>query len=104
MNINETKNANRENENRFDNINSAVINNQDNFGSFLVKKNDVKKKLNAINLASCESKYEGEFGQSNLDQIKELEDKNKSSAIGENLVNQINKENKNKKNLEDLNF
>ena len=91
----------------FDNINSVVMNNQDNLGSLLVKKNDVPKKLtnesnsNTKNLASSESKYEGEFGQSNLDQIKELENRNKSSAAGESLINQIN--NENKKHLEDLN-
>ena len=92
----------------FDNINSVVINNQDNLGSLLIKKNDVQKKLinesnsNTKNLASSESKYEGEFAQSNLDQIKDLKDKNKSSAVGESVINQINKENKAKKNLEDL--
>ena len=72
----------------FDNINSVVMNNQDNLGSLLVKKNDIQKKItnesnsNTKNLASSESKYEGEFGQSNLDQIKELEDKRVSPKNG----------------------
>ena len=99
----------------FENINSETINNQDYLGSLMVKKNEFQKKKNEKQtnesnsntnkyLASSGSKYEGEFGQSNLDKIKELEDKNKSSAAGESLINQINNENKKAiQSLENLN-
>ena len=89
----------------FDNVNSiAVNNNPDYLSSLIVKKNDINYKKNEIPvgkqanesnntnkyLASSESKYEGEFGQSNLDKVKELEDKNKSSAAVESMINQLN--------------
>ena len=104
----------------FENVNSIAVNtNNDYLNSLIPKKNEANnkksdappaKQTNESNntntnkyLASSESKYEGEFGQSNLDQVKELEDKNKSSVAVESMINQLNSNEHKNQNLPNLN-
>ena len=104
----------------FDNVNSIAVNtNNDYLNSLIPKKNEANNKKNDAlpakqtnesnntntnkYLASSESKYEGEFAQSNLDQVKELEDKNKSSAAVESMINQLNSNEQKNQNLPNLN-
>jgi len=120
-NENISKNNNEEEDEDYggfdDNINSIAINNQDNALSSLIgKNNNFQNKINdtAKQIAtesnkskskylasSGDTNYEGEFGQSKMAEVNQLESEKKNVSGADSLINQVNKEHK--KNLESLN-
>ena len=120
-NENISKNNNDEEDDDYggfdDNINSIAINNQDNaLSSFIGKGNNFQNKVNdtAKQIAtesnkskskylasSGDTNYEGEFGQSKMAEVNQLESEKKNVSGADSLINQLNKEHK--KNLESLN-
>ena len=100
-----------------DNINSIAVNNQDNALSSLIGKNnnfqnkisdtakqivtESNKSKSKYMASSGDTNYEGEFGQSKMAEVNQLESDKKNISGVDSLINQVNKEHK--QNLESLN-